>query len=364
MTPHPLTVLHVNTERGWRGGERQTLWLAEGLALAGHRCMLAARPEQPLACRAAAAGITVVPCAPTLELDVISGLTLRRSVLNERVDIVHAHTAHAVALAAMAVSRTPARMVVTRRAAFRLRSNPLTRWKYHRADAIIAISNRVERALVDGGIDRALIAVVPSGVKLDRHVRAASRAELGVSADAPLVVMVGALTAEKDPVTFVRAVAAASRQVPAMHALLVGDGPLRGIVETEAARLGLASSLRLTGYRDDADALIAAADVVALSSVEEGLGSVLIDAMVFGKPVVATAAGGITELVVDGETGLLVAPGDAEALGAALARVIAEPGMAARLGAAALARAPRFSIENTVARTLAVYERVMSAPAR
>lgn len=361
----PLTILHINTERGWRGGERQTLWLAQGLGRAGHRSMIAVRPREPLALRSAEAGLEAVFCAPGSELDLAAARWLRRCILGNEVDVVHAHTAHAVALAALAARRTPARMVLTRRTGFRLRSNPFTRWKYRRADAVIAISDRVRQSLVEGGIDPAVIDVIPSGIPLDRDVTKLSRSELGVADDAPLVVMVGALTHEKDPVTFVRAVAEARRLVPTLRALLVGEGPLRAVVQAEAERLAITDAFRLTGQRDDADALIAASDLVVLSSVEEGLGSVLLDAMAFGKPVAATAAGGIPEVVRNNETGLLVEPRDAVALGDAIARIAGDGALAARLGAGARTRAAQFSIENTVARTAAVYERVLSAsPAR
>jgi glycosyltransferase involved in cell wall biosynthesis len=352
--------MHINTERGWRGGERQTLWLAQGLARAGHRSLLVARPGQPLAERAAAAGLEIIPSTPGSELDIAAARWMRRAIVANEVEIVHAHTAHAVALAAMAVRRTPARMVLTRRTAFRLRANPFTRWKYRRASAMIAISEAVKVMLVAGGMNEAGIEVIPSGVPMDREVTPASRAELGVAADAPLVVLVGALTREKDPLTFVRAVASARERVTALRALIVGDGPLRGVVEEEVEKLGLSHALWLTGHRADADALIATADLLVLCSTEEGLGSVLLDAMALGKPVVATDAGGIPEIVLPDETGLLVPVGDDRAMGSAIARVLADPELAARLAEAARARAPRYAMDEVVARTVALYERVLS----
>jgi glycosyltransferase involved in cell wall biosynthesis len=361
-----LTILHVDTERGWRGGERQALWLARGVARAGHRSLVAARADEPLAGRAATSGLEVIPCAPAGELDLRAALALRRTIRRERVDIVHAHTAHAVALAALATLATSARMVLTRRVDFPLRANPFTRWKYGRADAIIAISHVVQRILVESGIPAARITVVPSGVDLSRTIAPAPRevlAGLGVPAGVPLVVMVAALVPHKDPLTFVRAVAALRGRGCGAHALLVGDGGLRGAVEQEVDRLALGDVLHVTGYRPDADALLAAANVVVLSSVEEGLGTVLIDAMALGKPVVATSAGGIPELVVPEETGVLVPPRDPDALGAAIAAILADPPRAARLGAGARARAPLFSVEHTVSRTIAIYERVMAGNA-
>jgi glycosyltransferase involved in cell wall biosynthesis len=361
MSGRSLTIMHINTERGWRGGERQTLWLAEELARAGHRSLLVVRPGQPLAERAGEAGLEIIPSTPGSELDLAAARWIRRAILANGVDIVHAHTAHAVALAAMASRRTPARMIVTRRTVFRLRSNPFTRWKYRRAAAMIAISERVKTALVEGGMSEAAIEVIPSGVPLGRVVVPASRAELGVPDDAPLVVMVGALAREKDPVTFVHAVAAAHARAGTLRALLVGDGPLRGVVESEVERLGISGVLRLTGHRTDADAIIAAADILALSSVEEGLGSVLLDAMAFGKPVVATDAGGIPEAVAHGVTGLLVPAGDASAMGNAIVRIASDRELAARLSSGARERAPRYSMDEVMTRTLALYERVLSA---
>jgi glycosyltransferase involved in cell wall biosynthesis len=362
MTHRPLTVMHINTERGWRGGERQTLWLAHGLERAGHRSILVARPGQPLAKRAAKAGLEVIPSTPGSELDIAAARLIRRAILVNGVDIVHAHTAHAVALAAMASRRTPARMVLTRRTAFRLRGNPFTRWKYRRAAAMIAISRCVKGELVAGGMNEANIEVIPSGVPIDRHVIPASRAELGVPDDAPLVVMVGALTREKDPLTFVRGVAVARERLRAIRSLVVGDGPLREAVDSEIARLSIGDTLQLTGHRSDADSIIAAADLLALSSAQEGLGSVILDAMALGKPVVATDAGGIPEIVMAGETGLLVPVGDHRALGEAIARVLSDRELAARLTAGARALAPRYSMEEVVARTAALYERVLSEP--
>ena len=106
------------------------------------------------------------------------------------------------------------------------------------------------------------------------------------------------------------------------------------------------------------------ADVVALGSSDDGSGGVVIDAMSFGKPVASTAAGGIPEAVINDETGLLVPIGDAHALGAAIARLVTDHDLAHRMGTNGIRRAPLFSIDNTVDRTLAVYERVLAARAR
>jgi glycosyltransferase involved in cell wall biosynthesis len=270
--------------------------------------VIVARPGEPLAERAGAAGLAVLLVAPRSELDPLAAARVRRAIRESGAEIVHAHTGHAVALAALATVGTRARMVVTRRVDFALRRNWGTRLKFSRAAAVIAISRAVADVLVRGGMDPARIEVVPSGIDLRRTFAPAAPdtlAALGVPAGAPLVVQVAQLVGHKDPCTFVRAFGAVRRAVPAAHALLVGDGPLRAAVAHEIARHGLGGAVHLTGYRRDADALLAAADVATLSSEEEGLGTVLLDALSMGKPTVATRAGGIPEIIEDGVSGLL-----------------------------------------------------------
>jgi len=356
-----LHVLHVDTERGWRGGERQTLWLARELARRGYTSPIAARAGEPLAQRAAEAGLDVVRCGPRSEIDMVAAWRLRQAIRERAIDIVHAHTAHAVAVAAVATMGTGVPMVVARRVDFPLRDNFGTRWKYERAAVIIAISRAVATVLERGGVAADRIRVVPDGVDLSRTVEPASRdtlASLGIPADVPLVVQVAQLVGHKDPLNFVRAVARARAQMPTVHALLVGDGPLRPDVEREIHRLGLADSVHLGGYRTDADALLAAADVATLSSREEGMGSVLLDALAFGLPVAATSAGGIPEVIVDQESGLLAEPENPAALGDAIARLLGNEDLRRRTRANAVARAREFSVERMTDRTISVYESV------
>jgi glycosyltransferase involved in cell wall biosynthesis len=358
-----LNVLHVDTERGWRGGERQTLWLAKELAARGHGSIIAARDGEPLAMRAAEAGIKTVRCAPRFEGDLAAAWRLRRAIRARSVDIVHAHTAHAVATAALATLRLDVPIVVSRRVDFKLRGNAATRWKYGRAAMIVAISRAVAQVLVASGVDERRVRVIPDGVDIHRVVTPADSTTLtalGVETGAPLVVQVAQLVGHKDPLNFVRAVARARSDVPNLQALLIGDGPLRGDVENEVRSLGLESTLHVAGYRTDADELLAAADVACLSSREEGMGSVLLDALAFGRPVAATTAGGIPEVIEHGETGLLVERENPVGLGDAIAELLTDRVLAVRLGANGRARARDFSVERMTDRTIAVYEEVLN----
>lgn len=352
---------------GWRGGQRQILWMGEGLKKRGGRPIFALRPGAELAARAGASGIEVVHIDPTIsELGPWTIMRLRRLIARERVDILHPQSGHTIALAAMAAAGTRARIVFARRTTFPLRSNAGTRLKYARADRIISVSRAGVDALTRAGVRPDRIEVIPSGIPLGCEASPASRetlARFGVPAGAPLVVMVGALTDVKDPLTYVRAVAAARRSVPGLRALLVGEGHLRDAVEAEVRAHDLEDAFRLTGFRDDHDSFIAAGDVACLSSTLEGTPGVLLDALALGRPIAATSAGGVAEVVEDSVSGLLTPVGDAAALGASIARILLDPALAARLSAAARSRALEFSIDRTVERTIAAYERTLARDA-
>jgi glycosyltransferase involved in cell wall biosynthesis len=128
----------------------------------------------------------------------------------------------------------------------------------------------------------------------------------------------------------------------------------------EIKRLGVENVVHLTGYRTDADSLLAAATIACLSSREEGMGSVLLDAMAFGRPIATTRAGGIPEVVVDGESGLIAERENPEALGAAVVRLATDPALAQRVADGARRRVRDFSIERMTDRTVEIYERVIA----
>ncbi len=354
-----LRVVHVDTERTWGGGQRQLHALATGMQRRGHLAWVVARPDTLLAAALARDGVPVVPVNPVFEWDPVAAARLRALLRRVRADVVHAHAGHALAVAALAAAGTPVPLLAARRVALPPRRNPLSRWKYARPARFIAVSERVREVLCANGVAADRVSVVRSGVDLRGRRTPASAAtlrSLGLVPGRPLVVMVSALVApHKDPETFLEAVAEARRAGHDLQALLIGDGPLAAATDRSCRRLGLDGVVRLPGFRPDAVELLAAADVAVLSSRDEGLGTTLLDAMAAGVPVVATAAGGVIEIVRDGVDGLLVAVGDGGALGAAIGRVLRDPALRRALSAAGRERVRQFSIDSTVEGTLAIY---------
>jgi glycosyltransferase involved in cell wall biosynthesis len=225
-----------------------------------------------------------------------------------------------------------------------------------RMDHTVCVSSEIAGRLgILGHPDASVI--VPAGTPPTvRRDRAAVRAELAVG-DAPLVVTAARLHPQKDLGTFLAAIDRARAAVPELRAAIAGDGPEAERVRAERHRLGLDDVVQMLGQRDDVPDLLAAADVVALSSIWEGSPLVVAEAMLVGTPVVATAVGAIPEAVHDGATGRLVPPRSPEALGDAIVDVISDPeGAAAMAEAAGEVAAARFTTEVLVREVAAVYD--------
>ncbi|HEX6812021.1 MAG TPA: asparagine synthase (glutamine-hydrolyzing) [Planctomycetota bacterium] len=184
----------------------------------------------------------------------------------------------------------------------------------------------------------------------------AFRNECAVPDGAPLVAGLMRLNEEKRPLVFVRAIAAARAAIPDLHAVLAGVGPMQAEVGELTRSLGLGSCLHLLGRRHDVATILRASDLVLLTSRIEGTPNALLEAAWFGRPVVATAAGGCVEVVEAGETGLLCPVDHADALGAAIVQLLRDPQRRERMGRAARERvAARFSLHAMVDSTLAMY---------
>lgn len=361
-----LRILHVDPERGFSGGETQVLALATHLREAGHEILVAAHPGGPLAARLGERGLATTPLECRFGHDPRAGLALRAATARFRADVVHHHTSRALSLAPY-VSRDVVQLV-TRRMDYAPRgAGPYVRWLYGRMDAVIAISRAAREALAARGIDAARVAIVPSGVAVESFRdldRTAARASFGLADDAPVVAIVASLHERKGHAVLLDALARLAADGVAPLCLAAGTGPEGDALQDRAQRLGVAARVRWLGQVADVRSVLAAADVVAMPSLAEGLGVAAIEAMAASRPVVASAVGGLPELIDDGVQGLLVPPGDAAALAAALRRVLGDAALRARLGDAGRVRAESFSTVAMARGTASVYERALAARRR
>ncbi len=357
--------LHIDTARTWRGGQSQVLYTVTGLRAIGQRAMLMAHPGGELLKRMSE-GMDLIPLAPKSEVDLAAAWRLSRLLKLMRPDVIHAHDPHGVAVAAMALSiaaptpRPP--LVASRRIEFRIGHNSFSRWKYSQVDCFIANSDAIRNRLVADGIPRAKITVVNEGVDVERIVRMAPADVHGafyLPHGSPVVGNVAALVPHKGQHHLIDAAALVVREVPDVRFVIVGDGELRASLEKQIKDKHLERHVFLAGFRVDALELTKGFDLFAMSSVSEGMCTALVDAMAASKAAVATTAGGIPEVMVDGETGYLVAPRDHHAMADRLVFLLKNEGARRRMGEAALRRArEQFTVEKMVEGTAAVYERL------
>lgn len=341
-----MRVLQVDSGREWRGGQNQVRLLCRELARERDvEQLLVTKRGGELARRAAADGVTVRTVPWWIGPDPVAAWRTRSVAREFRPALIHAHDSHALLIALWAGRRQPARIVATRRVDFPVR--PSSPW--FRAHHVIAISDAVRRVLEASGMPRSRITVVPSGIDPD-EVRAAARrpldirARLGLPGGTPLAVNIAALVDHKDQRTLIRAAGVARESRPDLHWIVAGEGERRGELAAEIARLGLSDRVHLAGYVEEAAALIAEADVFVMSSKEEGLGSVILDAVALGRTVVATAGGGIPEIL---PAAALVPVGDAAALARKVIQALDHP--------SPVLLPPRFTARSMAQGVLALY---------
>jgi glycosyltransferase involved in cell wall biosynthesis len=289
---------------------------------------------------------------------------LRRLIVDAGVDLVHAHLP-AMGIIARMVSPVP--VVYTEHgivSSYRAPTRLANRLTYRRNAAVIAVSRAVADSTAGYGGPAPI--VIPNGVGVDLapYAAARARAELGLGAHDPLVVHVGNIRPEKGHEILIGAAAILSRHRPDLRMVSIGLEVVPGDLErlrALARRAGAGATIRFLGSRADALDFVAAADVYAHPSTDESFGLAVLEAMALERPVVAAAVGGVPGIVDDGETGILVPPGDPGALAAGIERLLDDPETARRLGRAAHRVATHeHSIEAMVRSIEAVYRQVLS----
>lgn len=357
-------VAHVDSESTWRGGQAQIELLVLGLAARG----VASRvhcPEGPLAGRLRAHGIPVLPFRAASDLDLTAAFRLASAWRAQAPDIVHLHSGRAHAVGAVAARLAGGlRVVVSRRVDFAVGGSPWSAAKYRfGVDRFLSVSHGVDRVLAAAGVAARRRRVVPSGIALERWrdlpSPVALRTRLGLAPGLHVVGALAALAPHKDLPNLLGAAAALWPRRPDVRWVIFGEGECRAALEAERRRLGLENIVLFPGFTSEVREAMALLEVFVLSSYLEGLGTSVLDAQAAGVPVVATAVGGVPEMVEDGESGWLVPPRSPEALAAAVADALARPEEAARRAARARETVRAYSAEATVEGTLAAYRELL-----
>lgn len=301
-----------------------------------------------------------------------------RHLAHRGVEIVHAYNfyGNVFAIPPARLARTPVVIASIRDLGLYLTpmQKRVQRYICQFADCVVVNAEAVKEWLVGDGYDAHRVVVIPNGVDLSRFSRAVdpaqARHEFGLAPDTPLVAVVSRLNRMKGLEQFLEAAARLIRRHPDARFLVVGetpphDRPYLDELESLATRLHIGDRVIFTGLRSDVPAILASVNVAVMPSLNEALSNALLESMAAGAPLVATRVGGTPEAVVDGETGLLVPPGDVEALAAAIGGLLDHPALAERLGRAARQLiADRFSIERMTASTERLYRTLLDRKAK
>lgn len=366
-----LNVLQLIPTLDRSGAEKQMVLLAKGLPRDRFRVEVAALTRLgPLAAELRAADVPVTLINKPWKVDLFALGRLTKFLKRKRFDVVQTWVFAANSYGRLAARRARVPVVVTAEMAVDQWKGPghlaidrrLSRW----CDRVVGNSQAVVdfyRTKVRVPEER--LALIYSGIG-DEEPPAVDRAELrarfGWPPDAPVVIFAGRLMPQKAVGDLVDALDLLQHVRPDVRTLIVGGGPQRRELEETAHAYRLDDKVRFLGHRDDVPRLLAASDLLVLPSRYEGLPNVVLEAMRFRKPVVATAAPGTTELVVDGETGKLVPVGNPQALAQAIRAVLSDPDAARRLGEAGRARVEtRFTATAMVDQFARLYESLAEA---
>lgn len=361
-----MKILYIDTENFWRGGQEQLFSLICGMMQAGHEIILASPASAPLSERVSRLGIETVHFDQRMEFSLSAFRQLYTLIKNRGVDVVHFNTpipVFAGGIPSYLLSLSGGKKPVTicsRRVNFPLKSR-LSRWKYnYMVDRILTVSESISRTLVNNGVRPDLVETVYEGIDTE-WIDEQKPSALPFPEDCLVVGTVAHLSQEKGHEDILKAVSLIRHRCPETRYVFVGEGLMRGKLEAIARNLKVADIVHFTGFRKDSEALMKNFDIFCLPSLSEGLSSAIMSAMACSLPVISTNVGGIPELVIHGETGLLSEPSSPEQLAASLYRLLTSPEERVRFGKKGREIVEtRFTIKHKLERTEYYYNLLVS----
>jgi glycosyltransferase involved in cell wall biosynthesis len=360
-----MKILHVETGRHLYGGPQQVIYLLGALISRGIDCTLVCPPDSGIDTAARSAGIRVQNLFCAGDLDLPFAYRLTQYLQTAQPDMVHCHSRRgADVLGGLAASFADIPAVVSRRVD-NTEMRLMAALRYRPFARIIAISEAIAAVLREREIDASRIEVIRSAVDTERYADPpdldAFRGEFAIPQDALVIAAAGQLIPRKGHRYLLEAVAGLKDSYKNLRLIIFGEGYLGNQLRAQAASLGLGDIVQFAGFRDDLDEFMGCFDIFAHPALAEGLGVATLKAAAAGVPVVGFNAGGLSEAVSDGETGILVAAEDSEALQRSLAALIEDKPRREQLGTAGRERMQNeFSIDTMADRHITLYESVLN----
>ncbi len=316
-----MKILHVDTERGWRGGEQQLLYLVKGLIERGVECAVACRVNEELFKRCKREGIEVIPLKGNQSSDLF-----RIGYVGKKFDVIHAHSAKAHTISALSKRFHRKKVVYTRRVDYPPKKNGLTRLKYSLTDKIAAVSRKVADVITEElRIPKEKVCVIHSVTsdEIESSVNGRVVEEFRSRFKGKKIVgTVAALTRQKNIPNLIEAAKKVVEELPDTVFVLFGEGELEGELRELVKKEGLSENFLFMGFKENIQDYIKAFDLFVLPSDNEGFPGSLLHAMLLKVPVVSTDAGGVREVLKNFKTGIVVERGNPEELSKSIVRVL------------------------------------------
>lgn len=357
-----ISVLHVATARSWRGGEQQLAYLTSELVKKKIRQYVLCTVGSPMEIYCQENGIPFFTSPKRSSVDISYAKKIKDICKSNAISLVHAHDSHAHTFSVIAaLFGNKSNIIVSRRVDFEISPGPFSKYKYNHPSVkrILCVSEKIKQVIAGAVSDPSKLVTVHSGIDFSRFVNKKNthrlHREFNLPEKARIIGNVAALAPHKDYGTFIKTAALLKDPLPDTYFVIIGEGDERNKIEKLIKENDLNDRIILTGFRTDIADILPELDLLLITSETEGLGTAILDAFACKIPVVATAAGGIPEIVIHEKTGLLAAVGDAVALASQVLRLLNNPDLKKNMVEGASVHLNDFTKETTATKTVAEY---------
>ena len=357
-------ILHLNTADSWRGGERQALYLADGLKKLHIPLIIVGQPDSEFQKRSES-NHKFIPLKMRGEWDIRAVLSLIKILQAENIKLVHAHTARAHSLALMAKILYPNfKLIISRRVDFHIGNNFFSKKKYTSKliDLFLTVSNKIKDILIEDGVDPEKILTIHSGIDPNRFnkkkISPILKKEFNLPPRTIVIGNIAALVDHKDQATLIKAIALLPSNLK-FRLIIVGEGELRDELQSLVEALDIQDRIIFTGFREEIPDFLKLFHIFALTSKEEGLGTSILDAMANNLPLVVTNGGGIPEMVEHEKGGFIAGVKDVVQISEYLKILIQNSKLRKKFGDYNAESVKKFYIDSTIQKTVYAYSSLL-----
>ena len=358
-----ISILHIDSEYGWRGGQQQAVYLFDGLIKRGFKTKFICQPNSKLSAYFKFNKLPFQEIRMRGEVDLISAYKIAKICKKQNYDIIHAHSAHALSIGILAKLFYPKiQIIAARRVDFHLRNNVFSKFKYRTnlVSKIVCISKGIEKILLEDRIAKEKLRVIHSGIDLHKFdgVNRLSdfRKIYNINENDIIVGTVAALVGHKDYPNLLKSAELVLSKKDNVTFVALGDGKNEKEIKELAANLDLKNKFIFLGYKSKVGEIIKNYDIFVISSKKEGLGTSILDAQSIGLPVIGTKTGGIPEAVYHNKNGLLVSPENHLELSQAIIKLVDNKKLRDKFSQEAKLSVKKFDIELTVEKNIRLYK--------